>query len=231
VGQHVRRTAGVLSRRGVTALVGAATFGLGLAVAVPVARADDPPPPSGSIGPIPIPIPPIPQIPLFPSPEKPTPARCSNASQPFVPKEVTIPGIAEGVAVVALHRDAARHPGVPPLTTAGKAEMAFDLDSGIRPGARQGNALFNAHTWPDGSALGNRLLAELHPGDRILVYGKTGRQCYRVIDRIEVPASDKGKRYYATTGDPHFALAVCSGKRLGAGVWTKRTLWFATPVP
>jgi hypothetical protein len=218
----------MLSRRGVTALVGVATFGLGLAVAVPVARAEDPPP-SGSIGPIPLP--PIPQIPLLPAPEKPTPARCSDARQPFVPREVDIPGVAEGIAVLALHRDAAHHPGVPPLTKAGKEEMAFDLDSGIKPGDRQGNALFNAHTWPDGSALGNRLLAELHKGDRLLVYGKTGRLCYRVSDRVEVPASDKGRRYYATTGDPQFALAVCSGKRLGEGVWTKRTLWFASPIP
>ncbi|HZE65088.1 MAG TPA: class F sortase [Sporichthyaceae bacterium] len=229
MGQHVRRTGGMRSRLRAIALVGGSVLGLCLAVAVPVARADDPPPaPSGSIGPVPIPPIPIPPIFSPPEPQQPQPG-CSNARQPFVPNEVDIPGVAEGIAVLAMRRDGNGHPGVPPLTRAGKAEMAFDLDSGIRPGDRAGNSLFNAHTWPDGSALGNRFLAELHEGARIVVHGKTGRMCYKVTDRVEVPANET-KRYYASEGRPQLALAVCSGRRLGPGVWTRRTLWFASPI-
>jgi sortase (surface protein transpeptidase) len=121
-------------------------------------------------------------------------------------------------------------PGVPPLTSAGKSSMAFDLGSGILPGATRGNALLNAHTWPDGSALGNKLLAKLHKGDPILVSGPGGGICYRVTDRVEVPADDPGTRYYAKKGAPQIAIVVCSGKRIGPGEWTKRTLWFASPV-
>jgi sortase (surface protein transpeptidase) len=138
--------------------------------------------------------------------------------------------VARTVSVVAMHRDAGGVPGVPPLTRTGKTEMAFDLGNGIRPGDPRGNALLNAHTWPDGSALGNKLLAELHKGDRIVVHGLLGQLCYRVTDRVEVPADDPGVRYYAKRGEPQIAIVVCSGKRLGPGVWTKRTLWFASPV-
>ena len=63
-------------------------------------------------------------------------------------------------------RDAQGIPGVPPLTSAGKAVFAWDRQQGIRPGAARGNVLLNAHTWPDGSALGNRLLDGLRTGGR-----------------------------------------------------------------
>jgi sortase (surface protein transpeptidase) len=118
---------------------------------------------------------------------------------------------------------------VPPLTSLGKTEMAFDLGSGIDPGAAAGNALLNAHTWPDGSALGNKLLAGLQQGDQIVVHGLLGQICYRVTDRVEVPADDPGIRYFAKTGSPQIAIIVCSGQRLGPGVWTKRTIWYASP--
>jgi len=212
-------------RRGVVAAVLAAAVALAVTVAIPTARADDDPDPIG-IGPLPIP--PLPLFPPPPPPPRPAP-RCSTAAHPFVPKSVDLPGIADRIPVIPMHRDADNNPGVPPLDRAGKAEMAFDLGSGIRPGDPHGNSLFNAHTWPDGSALGNTLLAELHPGDRLIVHGE-GWICYRVTDRVEVPASDKGERYYATAGSPQVALAVCSGRRTGPGHWTKRTLWFASPI-
>jgi hypothetical protein len=63
-----------------------------------------------------------------------------------------------------------------------------------------------------------------------VVHGSSGRLCYRVTDRVEVPANDPGKRYYATKGQPQIALVVCSGRRLGPGHWTKRTIWYASPV-
>lgn len=155
---------------------------------------------------------------------------CSTAERRFIPTAVTIPGVVRKVSVVPMLRDANNVPGIPPLTSTGKTEMAFDLGSGIRPGDLRGNALLNAHTYPDGSALGNKLLAGLHKGDRIDVLGPVGRICYRVTDRVEVPATDRGLRYYAKDGEPQVAIVVCSGKRLGPGEWTKRTLWFASPV-
>jgi hypothetical protein len=206
-----------------------------VAVAVPVARADDTPDPIG-IGPLPLPPLPLPPLPFFPQPEppqapKPKPSHgCSTAGRPFVPKMVSLPGIDDRIQVVALSRDSRNNPGVPPVDDAGKTEMAFDLGSGIKPGDAHGNSLFNAHTWPDGSALGNRMLADLQEGDQIVVRGRPGYICYRVTDRVEVSADDPGTRYYATAGKPQIAFVVCSGQRLGPGRWTMRTIWYASPV-
>ena len=128
-------------------------------------------------------------------------------------------------------RDADGVPGVAPLTSDGKSVFAWDRAQGIRPGDPAGNVLLNAHTWPDGSALGNRLLAGLQRGDRIIVQGVKARLCYRVTERVEVPAERDMPRYYTTDGAPQLAIVVCSGRRLGPGVWEKRTVWFASPSP
>jgi sortase (surface protein transpeptidase) len=122
-------------------------------------------------------------------------------------------------------------PGVPALTSRGKSVFAWDREQGIRPGDPAGNVLLNAHTWPDGSALGNHLLAGLQRGDRIVVTGTNARLCYRVTERVEVPAEREMPRYYTTDGPPQLAIVVCSGRRLGPGTWEKRTLWFASPSP
>lgn len=157
---------------------------------------------------------------------------CQRHVAPFAPASIAIAGVTSGAPVLALPRDAAGVPGVPPLTSTGKTEFAWDRPPGIRPGARHGNVLLNAHTWPDGTALGNHLLAGLHEGDRIVVRGGHGeRLCYRVTDRVELPADAAGRRYYRTTGRPQLAIVVCSGTRLGPGDWTERTLWFASPTP
>jgi hypothetical protein len=177
---------------------------------------------------VPAPLPTLTALPQPTATPDPTPT-CSTAERRFLPTSVSIPGVAKKVSVLALARDAFDVPGVPPLTGSGKNEMAFDLGSGIRPGDPHGNALLNAHTYPDGSALGNKLLAGLHKGDPIIVAGPLGRLCYRVTDRVEVPWNDPGTRYYAKRGKPQIAIVVCSGERLGPGQWTKRTLWFAAP--
>jgi hypothetical protein len=170
-----------------------------------------------------------PALPVPTPTPSPTPG-CSTTTVAFVPTSVSIPGVQAHINVIALKRDSHDVPGTPPLTSTGKTEMAFDLGSGIEPGDALGNALLNAHTWPDGSALGNRLLAGLHEGDQFDVQGPLGHICYKVTDRIEVPATDPGKQYYAKAGVPQVAIIVCSGKRLGPGVWTMRTMWFASPV-
>lgn len=164
-----------------------------------------------------------------PTPSTTAPADCGTVAHPFRPRTIDVPGVARGVAVVTPPREADGVPGAPPLTTAGKRVFAWDRAQGIGPGDPAGNVLLNAHTWPDGSALGNQLLAGLQTGDRIVVAGPKQRLCYRVTERVEVRASDGLARYYDTDGPPQLAIVVCSGRRTGPGVWTHRTVWFASP--
>jgi hypothetical protein len=167
---------------------------------------------------------------ITPSPT-PSPAKrrvCDDERRPVRPVAITIPGVAERASVLAPPRDANGIPGVPPLSAAGKSVFAWDSEQGIKPGDPRGNALLNAHTWPDGTALGNHLLDGLDEGDRIVVHGEDRRLCYRVSERVEVRAEDGLPRYYATKGPHQIAIVVCSGRRLGPGVWENRTVWFAT---
>lgn len=167
-----------------------------------------------------------------PSPPKPSTAAspsCAKVTHAFRPRRITVPGVTQAARVLAPPREADGVPGAPPLTRSGKSAFAWDRQQGTRPGDAVGNVLLNAHTWPDGSALGNRLLARLKRGDRIIVLGATERLCYRVTERVEVPAEPGMPRYYTRDGPPQLAIVVCSGRRLGPGVWTKRTVWFAAP--
>ena len=155
---------------------------------------------------------------------------CDQVRHGFTPRSISVPGATRAAAIATPPRDAAGIPGTPPLTLAGKEMFAWDLQQGTRPGDPHGNVIVNTHTWPDGSALGNRLLAVLHPGDRLVVRGRNVRLCYEVTERIEVSADTLLPRYYSEDGPPQLAILACSGKRLGPGIWTKRTVWFATPV-
>ena len=154
---------------------------------------------------------------------------CDSVPPAFDPRIVTVPSVRRGVPVITPPRDADGVPGVPPLTSGGKSVFAWDREQGIRPGDPAGNVLLNAHTWPDGSGLGNHLLTGLRRGDPIVVLGVNARLCYRVTERVEVPAARAMPRYYTTDGPPQLAIVVCSGRRLGPGVWEKRTVWFASP--
>ena len=155
---------------------------------------------------------------------------CDQVRHGFTPRSISVPGATRAAAIATPPRDAAGIPGTPPLTLAGKQMFAWDLTQGTRPGDPRGNVIVNTHTWPDGSALGNRLLAVLHAGDRLVVRGRNVRLCYEVTERIEVSAETLLPRYYSKDGPPQLAILACSGKRLGPGIWTKRTVWFATPV-
>jgi hypothetical protein len=166
---------------------------------------------------------------VSPTPTASPTSSCATAAHDFAPKNVTVAGMTRGIPVVTPPRDPDGVPGAPPLTSRGKSVFAFDLEQGVRPGDPAGNVLLNAHTWPDGSALGNRLLADLHRGDRIVVHGARARLCYRVTERVEVLAVDGLPRYYTKDGPPQLAIVVCSGRRLGPGQWEKRTVWFASP--
>ena len=157
---------------------------------------------------------------------------CSTARGAFTPRAVSIAGVTKRASIVTPPRvgPGLRVPGAPPLTRAGKELVAWDEPSGIRPGERAGNVRLNAHSWPDGSALGNRMIRSLRMGDQIVVYGTHSRLCYRVTERLEVPASRGLPRYYGTNGRPQLAIVTCSGRRVGPGEWTMRTVWFATPI-
>jgi len=146
----------------------------------------------------------------------------------FVPTNISVTGITQ--PVLGLPRDENDVPGVPPLSNADKQVFAWD-EPGVKPGAKKGNVLLNTHTWPDGSAMGNRLLRDLQEGDRLVLTGSDSRICYEVTDRVEVSIENPPlDRVYDDDGPPQAVIIVCSGTRLGPGEWTHRTLWFASPV-
>jgi hypothetical protein len=167
-----------------------------------------------------------------------------QATRPFKPTRISIAHVARSAPVLALARDAENVPGVPALSSLGKTQYGWDDPSKARPGVHDllkppgampggatGNVLMNAHTWPDGSALGNRLLDHLDVGDKIILAGKNAELCYKVTKRIVIRAADGSTAYYQQDGPPQIALIVCSPPRLGPGNWQNRTIWFASPVP
>ena len=159
------------------------------------------------------------------------PSECQpTATERFKPTRITIPGVIRDAKVLALPRDSRNVPLVPPTASVGKTQVAWDRPPGIMPGSPKGNVLLNAHTWPDGSALGNKMLKRLDKGERIILRGDGAVMCYEVDERIEVRASEGYVPYYDREGPPKVAFLVCSGKRLGPGEWTHRTIWFASPV-
>ncbi len=148
----------------------------------------------------------------------------------FVPQRISIPKVIKNAEVLALQRDAAGVPQAPPLSTAGKTQFAWDEPT-LKPGSRRGNVLINTHTYPDGSALGNRLLERLKVGGRIIVKGAGGVElCYEVTKRDVIRAADGSFEYYEKKGPPQIALIVCSPPRLGPGNWVNRTIWYASPI-
>lgn len=150
-----------------------------------------------------------------------------SARTTFRPRRVTVEGIVDDAEVRALPRDDSNVPGVPPISD--KQVFAWDRP-GVRPGAPRGNVLLNAHTWPDGSAVGNAMLRGLGKGDRIVLRSGDSRLCYEVTRQVEVRAADGYPPYYESDGPPQLAIVVCSGERTGPGEWSHRTLWFASPV-
>jgi hypothetical protein len=165
------------------------------------------------------------------------------AGKPFRPTRISIAHVAHDAEVLALARDGNNVPGAPALSSLGKTQFAWDDPSqanpgihdllkppGAMPGSTVGNVLMNAHTWPDGSALGNRLLEHLQIGDKIVLGGKGAELCYQVTKRMVIKASDGSTEYYEQDGPAQIALIVCSPPRLGPGNWENRTIWFASPV-
>ncbi|MCZ4498909.1 MAG: hypothetical protein JWQ74_1462 [Marmoricola sp.] len=174
---------------------------------------------------------------------KATGACTKPATKPFKPTTISIKDVAHKAPMIGLPRDGNRVPRPPAISSLGKTQYAWDdadltppsgFDSakppGAVPGSERGNVLINAHTWPDGSALGNRMLANLEIGDRIILDGGTSQLCYSVTKRIVIKAEDGSAEYYEQDGPPQLALIVCSPPRLGPGNWQNRTIWFASPI-
>ena len=146
---------------------------------------------------------------------------------PFTPSALSIPGIANRARVMALGRDRHRVPKAPP--TSDKRSFAWDK-TGRKPGSQTAVVKMNTHTYPDGSAMGNRLLNGLWEGDVVVVHGTGGESiCYDVVDRTQVRAEKRVRSYYRRQGPPRLGIVVCSGVRRGPGDWSHRTIWYAAP--
>jgi hypothetical protein len=155
-------------------------------------------------------------------------ATCPTRSRRFAPTRITMAGVIRNATIVTPPR-VNGVPGAPPLTSAGKWQVAMDRKWPIRPGDPYGIFILNAHVWPDGSALGNKMLSKLGVGDRIVVKNPDRKLCYRVVKKVQVSPREALRRYYKVDGPPRLAIVVCSGTRLAPGVWSKRTIWYAAP--
>ena len=163
----------------------------------------------------------------------PSPFSCNTTRGSFVPAKASISHIGRvRVIRVGTNRDGSM--GTPPLTNAGKKWLAW-YDRSSKPGRGKGGVATDAHTWPDGSALGNKLLKVLVKGDTIVLTDAKSvrRVCYRVVSRRQYPRS-KVPMNAIVNGSGRgqtLSIVVCSGRRLGPGNWTDRTVWVAKVVP
>jgi hypothetical protein len=173
--------------------------------------------------------------PLVVSPGKmltPVPQPVCSHGGTFTPAWVFIQGVAKRLPVLAVPRTQAGTSGALPVTVASKQQVGWD-DASRKPGSQGGNTLLTAHTWPSfDPALGNKLLAKLGTGAQIVLHGVNGqRACYQVSQIVTKPVADyPGGEVYRMDGMPSLAITVCSGKRLGPGDWSERTIWFARAV-
>ena len=155
------------------------------------------------------------------------PGPCDGgATKPFTPTSVDIQDVADDLPIQPLARDGKDVPGVPAVNAT--HTVAFDAP-GPKPGAA-GLVRLNAHTWPNGAALGNAMLARFDVGDILTLRNGDAKVCYRVTERVEVDGYSTYEPFYALDGPAKFAFIVCSGERLGPGNWNKRTIWFGTPI-
>ena len=163
------------------------------------------------------------------------PLKCTSTKGKFVPTQAVFSHLGKvKVVTVGLTPDGAM--GTPPLTKKGKKQLAW-YKGAAKPGSGKGGVATDAHTWPDGSALGNRLMNKLVEGDTIILRSKGNkhRTCYRVTKREQFANSAvpmkrivKGKGKGAKQ---ILSVVVCSGYRMGPGNWSHRTVWTAKAIP
>jgi hypothetical protein len=156
------------------------------------------------------------------------PGPCDGgATKPFTPATVDIDDVGQDLPVQPLAREYDDVPGVPPVN----ATHTVALDApGPQPGSERGLVRLNAHTWPNGAALGNAMLANFDVGDVLTLRRGDTKLCYRVTKRVEVDGYATYEPFYELDGPAQFAFIVCSGERLGPGNWNKRTIWFGEPI-
>lgn len=155
----------------------------------------------------------------------------TTAVGPIRPTEALISELNRAVGVVRVRRKRNGQIGTPPLTQRGKTQLGWDPN--VQPGAGWGSVITDAHTWPDGSALGNAMLRDLREGATIVMRDQAGASvCYRITKRGSYPRNRIPRsRMFQPWGAEQLVIVVCSGRRLGPGNWLRRTVWWAEPVP
>lgn len=155
---------------------------------------------------------------------------CAKPASGFRPTVARFSSVPRKFDVVRVARTASGAIGTPPVTERGKRLVGWDPHT--KPASGRGSVILDAHTWPSGDALGNTLLRKLRRDDMItLSSGSKKRACYRVTKRQSYPVKRFPQRKaFRTWGKEQVVIVVCSGKRLGPGRWTHRTVWYAVPV-
>lgn len=158
---------------------------------------------------------------------------CNSSRGAFVPTQARVSHVGR-VQVIRVGRNSDGSMGTPPLTDTGKHQLAWFRGSS-RPGSGKGGVAMDAHTWPDGSALGNALYAHLNRGDIVVLSDahNVHHTCYRVTKREQFSSTSVPmNRVVRGTGKGQIlSIVVCSGTRLGPGDWSQRTVWTARAVP
>ncbi|MFS3129625.1 class F sortase [Nocardioides sp. Bht2] len=155
---------------------------------------------------------------------------CETSATAFRPKVARFSSVRRKFDVVRVARTPSGAIGTPPLTARGKRLVGWDPHT--KPANGRGSVILDAHTWPGGGALGNTLLRKLRRGD-VITLDSAGRKkaCYRVTERRSYPVKRFPQRKaFRSWGKEQVVIVVCSGKRLGPGRWTHRTVWYAVPI-
>ena len=167
----------------------------------------------------------------LPTPAPPAIASTGDSAPPApvsvadpAPIRLLIPRIAVDASIEALGLDQNRALAIP----ADAKDVAW-FDQGPKPG-QPGNALINGHvSWWTGSAVFARL-AELRPGDRVLVVRGDGtRASFKVTGLRSLPAGARDISLFAASQTATVTLITCSGWwNAGLGSYTQRLLVSAT---
>ncbi len=157
-------------------------------------------------------------------------ATCSATTPPteaFTPTKAVFVSLKKSFSVVKVRRTSTGAIGTPPLTDTGKHLVGWD--PAVKPAGKSGVVILDAHTWPDGTALGNLLLSKLHTGGFLRVQDGQGHfACYQVTKRQEWPRQKvPTQKIFSNTGAQKLVIIVCSGKRVGPENWLDRTVWTA----
>jgi hypothetical protein len=153
---------------------------------------------------------------------------CQRPAHRFVPVKAALPALGRSVGVIQVSRSHGAV-GAGPVTQRGKWLMAMDPQT--RPGSGRGTVILSGHAWPDGSALGNAMVRDLQVGNFVKLRGKKGqRACYQVAERASYRANKVPlRKVFRPRGPERVVIVTCSGRRLGPGHWTRRTVWYAVP--